>query len=88
MAADKLPQHMRHGECMRVGGATDTHPSSALLDPRWIEEHQRQTMEKMEQEVVFAEGVQVGSSLKNLAERRTDIFGVEETVIGQKVGLL
>lgn len=39
----------------------------------------------MEQEVVFAEGVQVGSSLKHLAERRTDIFGVEETVIGQKV---
>ena len=42
-------------------------------------------MEKMEQEVVFAEGVQVGSSLKHLAERRTDIFGVEETVIGLKV---
>ena len=29
--------------------------------------------------------VQVQDSLKNLAERRTDIFGVEETLIGQKV---
>ncbi len=35
---------------------------------------------------VFAEGVQIGSSLKHLAERRTDIFGVEETIIGMKVG--
>lgn len=26
-------------------------------------------------------------SLKNLAERRTDIFGVEETLIGQKVSV-
>ena len=29
--------------------------------------------------------LQVQASLKNLAERRTDIFGVEETLIGQKV---
>ena len=28
---------------------------------------------------------QIGPSLKNLAERRTDIFGSEETVIGRKV---
>ncbi|CAI8032168.1 Splicing factor 3A subunit 1, partial [Geodia barretti] len=30
--------------------------------------------------------LQVQASLKNLAERRTDIFGVEETLIGQKIG--
>ena len=29
--------------------------------------------------------LQVQASLKNLADRRTDIFGVEETVIGHKV---
>ena len=30
--------------------------------------------------------MQIGSNLKLLAERRTDIFGVEETFIGQKIG--
>jgi len=28
----------------------------------------------------------IESSLKQLAERRTDIFGVEETAIGKKIG--
>ena len=32
----------------------------------------------------FIKGAQIGPSLKNLAERRTDIFGSEETVIGRK----
>jgi splicing factor 3A subunit 1 len=38
-------------------------------------------------EEVFAGGSSIGSSLKMLAERRTDIFGVglEETQIGKKV---
>ena len=35
---------------------------------------------------MFAEGVQISSNLKLLAERRTDIFGIEETMIGQKIG--
>ena len=30
-------------------------------------------------------GVQIGSSLKKLAERRIDVFSSEETVIGRKV---
>ena len=34
---------------------------------------------------VFIKGAQIGPSLKNLAERRTDIFGSEETVIDRKV---
>ena len=37
------------------------------------------------QEEVLAEGTNIGTSLKHLAERRTDIFGTEETVIGMKV---
>ena len=41
---------------------------------------------KKTQEEVYAEGMQISSNLKLLAERRTDIFGMEETVIGQKIG--
>ena len=57
-----------------------------LLDPRWREEQKKQVEEKRTQEVVFAEGVQIGTNLKYLAERRTDIFGMEETLIGRKIG--
>ena len=58
-----------------------------LLDPKWIEERNRSLQEKTEQEEVYAAGSSIESSLKQLAERRTDIFGagVEETVIGKKV---
>ena len=43
--------------------------------------------EKKEQEEVYAHGGSIESSLKQLAERRTDIFGVgvEETQIGKKL---
>lgn len=34
----------------------------------------------------FPVGLDIESSLKQLAERRTDIFGVEETAIGKKIG--
>lgn len=46
--------------------------------------------EKKEQEEVYAHGGSIESSLKQLAERRTDIFGVgvEETQIGKKVCIL
>ena len=39
---------------------------------------------------MYAQGLQIGTTLKHLAERRTDIFGIggEETVIGRKVLLL
>ena len=72
IAADKIQEHMRY----------------ALLDPRWVEEHERTINEKMQQEEVFAPGVAIESSLKHLAERRTDIFGsgTEETAIGRKIG--
>lgn len=70
--AEKLQEHMRYG----------------LLDPRWVEERERSINEKMQQEEVFAHGVSIDSSLKQLAERRTDIFGsgAEETAIGRKIG--
>lgn len=70
--ADKLAEHMRY----------------SLLDPRWLEQRDRTVQEKMAQEEVYAAGSAIESSLKNLAERRTDIFGsgVEETSIGQKIG--
>lgn len=58
-----------------------------MLDPKWIEERNRQIQEKTEQEDVIAPGSSIESSLKHLAERRTDIFGAgtEEAGIGKKV---
>lgn len=68
---EKMAEHMRY----------------ALLDPRWVEERERAVAEKMQQEEVFAPGVAIESSLKQLAERRTDIFGSgdAETEIGKKI---
>lgn len=70
--ADKLQEHMRY----------------SLLDPRWVAERDRNIQEKIQQEEVYAAGSAIESSLKNLAERRTDIFGSgdEETIIGRKIG--
>lgn len=70
--ADKLQEHMRFG----------------LLDPRWVEQRDRTMQEKMQQEEVYAVGSAIESSLKQLAERRTDIFGSgdEEAAIGKKIG--
>ena len=62
-----------------------THTHTGLLDPRWIEEKKKTIEERRMQEEVLAEGTNIGTSLKHLAERRTDIFGTEETVIGMKV---
>ncbi|CAG2069017.1 unnamed protein product, partial [Timema podura] len=70
--ASKVQEHMRIG----------------LLDPRWVEQRDRQIQDKMNQESVYAPGSAIEKSLKMLAERRTDIFGVgdEETAIGKKIG--
>ena len=59
---------------------------SGLLDPRWREEQKKHVEQKKTEEEVFAEGMQIGTHLKYLAERRTDIFGMEETLIGRKIG--
>jgi splicing factor 3A subunit 1 len=58
-----------------------------LLDPRWVEQRDKH-IEKSSQENVYAPGTAIEASLKHLAERRTDIFGVgdEEAAIGKKLG--
>ncbi|KAK0152110.1 Splicing factor 3A subunit 1 [Merluccius polli] len=68
--ASKMQEHMRIG----------------LLDPRWLEQRDRNIREKQIEDEVYAPGQDIQSSLKQLAERRTDIFGVEETAIGKKIG--
>ncbi|OQV12614.1 Splicing factor 3A subunit 1 [Hypsibius exemplaris] len=59
-----------------------------LLDPEFLEQRDRRLMEKTHQELVYAPGSSIGDSLKQLAERRSDIFGsgAEETSIGRKIG--
>ncbi|XP_037114379.1 splicing factor 3A subunit 1 [Syngnathus acus] len=68
--ASKIPEHMRIG----------------LLDPRWLEQRDRSIRDRQTEDEVYAPGMDIDSSLKQLAERRTDIFGVEETAIGKKIG--
>ncbi|MBN3273542.1 SF3A1 factor, partial [Polyodon spathula] len=68
--ASKMQEHMRIG----------------LLDPRWLEQRDRSIRERQIEDEVYAPGLDIESSLKQLAERRTDIFGVEETAIGKKIG--
>ncbi|KAF5295974.1 hypothetical protein FQA39_LY12746 [Lamprigera yunnana] len=70
--ASKVQEHMRIG----------------LLDPRWVEQRDKHVTDKMNQDTVYAAGSAIDASLKQLAERRTDIFGVgdEETAIGKKIG--
>ncbi|XP_031357807.1 splicing factor 3A subunit 1-like isoform X1 [Photinus pyralis] len=70
--ASKVQEHMRIG----------------LLDPRWVEQRDKHVTDKMSQDTVYAAGSAIDASLKQLAERRTDIFGVgdEETAIGKKIG--
>lgn len=62
---------------------------TGLLDPKWMESRQRSMADKSDQEEVYAPGSAIDSNLKQLAERRTDIFGLgtEETQIGKKVSL-
>lgn len=73
--ASKVQEHMRIG----------------LLDPRWVEERDKQITARAVEDHVFAPGQAIESSLKHLAERRTDIFGVgeeaaQEAAIGKKMG--
>ncbi|XP_034941201.1 splicing factor 3A subunit 1 [Chelonus insularis] len=76
ITGEKIPAS-KVQEHMRIG----------LLDPRWVEQRDKH-LDKLAQETVFAPGTAIEASLKQLAERRTDIFGVgdEETAIGKKIG--
>lgn len=64
------------------------HMHVGLLDPKWIEQRDREIREKREQDQVYAPSNLIESNLKSLAQRRSDIFGVgsEETTIGKKIG--
>jgi splicing factor 3A subunit 1 len=75
LTGEQIPAH-KIQEHMRIG----------LLDPSWHEKRDRSMPAKRDEEV-YAPGASIGSSLRQLAERRTDIFGVgvEETQIGKKV---
>eukprot|EP00051_Salpingoeca_urceolata_P010925 m.134236 g.134236 ORF g.134236 m.134236 type:complete len:661 (+) comp16912_c1_seq2:332-2314(+) len=65
------------------------HLRISLLDPRWREQKERMEAEKQKTIEQWAQGaVAVESNLKDIAARRTDIFGHGdiETEIGRKVG--
>ncbi|XP_061704373.1 splicing factor 3A subunit 1 [Cydia pomonella] len=64
------------------------HVRIGLLDPRWLEQRDRAAAERSDRDEALAPGAAIEASLKQLAERRTDIFGVgdEETAIGKKIG--
>lgn len=59
-----------------------------MSDPRYLEKKAQMLQGKIDEVDVFASGSQIQDSLKNLAERRTDIFGMSdtETAIGQRIG--
>ncbi|XP_070490331.1 splicing factor 3A subunit 1-like [Chironomus tepperi] len=63
------------------------HMRIGLLDPRWIEQRDKH-LERTKEQSVYGSGDTVIDNLKNLAERRTDIFGEgdKETIIGKKIG--
>lgn len=69
---DKMQEHVRYN----------------LSDPRYLEKKDQMLQERMNQDDIFPTGVQIQDSLKNLAERRTDIFGLNdrETAIGRRIG--
>jgi len=64
------------------------HMRISMLDPKWIEQKQREKKEREDQEEVLAGGFNIEENLKRLAEYRSDVFGsgADEAVIGKKVG--
>ena len=71
------------GETIQPGKVGDNIKYN-LLDPKWIQDKERQIKEIKEREEVYAIGTNITSNLKHIAERRSDIFGNEETSIGSK----
>uniref|UniRef100_A0A6G1SEP6 Splicing factor 3A subunit 1 n=1 Tax=Aceria tosichella TaxID=561515 RepID=A0A6G1SEP6_9ACAR len=69
---DKIHEHVRYN----------------LADPRYLEKKEQMLQDKIKEDAVFASGSQIQDSLKNLAERRTDIFGMNEAEaeIGRRIG--
>ncbi|KII61419.1 Splicing factor 3A subunit 1 [Thelohanellus kitauei] len=69
--ADKMEQHLKQ----------------TLLDPKYKEQRQKYLEEKRQLDLMASTGPSIKSHLKNLAQRRSDIFGPghEETGIGMKI---
>ena len=62
------------------------HVKHQLIDPSWKDEREKKIQEKKAEDKVYAAGSDISAHLKDFADRRTDIFGVEETALGKKVG--
>lgn len=75
------------GELISAASMSE-HMRISMLDPRWLEQRQKEKREREEKEEVLASGVSIEQNLKRLAEYRSDMFGsgAEEVVIGRKVG--
>eukprot|EP01135_Chromosphaera_perkinsii_P006041 Nk52_evm1s385 gene=Nk52_evmTU1s385 len=61
-----------------LASAFDEHLRILLLDPKWKEQRDRVSSLLSRQAEVYASGDQIGTSLKRLAKKRTDIFGKED----------
>lgn len=59
-----------------------------LSDPRHLEKKDQALQGRLNEEQVFAAGSQIQDALKSFADRRTDIFGMDdkETDIGRRIG--
>ena len=66
----------------------DEHVRYNLADPRYLEKKEQMLQDRIKEDAVFASGSQIQDSLKSLAERRTDIFGMNdaEAEIGRRIG--
>merc|ERR1712048_577850 len=67
--ADKMEEHVRYG----------------LIDPTYSQQKKDQILKSQLAGGIYAEDSSIAASLENFSSRRTDIFGVEETVIGKKI---
>lgn len=65
----------------------DQHLKQAMLDPKYKEQKQKYQEEKRQLNLMATTGPSITAHLKDLAQRRSDIFGPghEETVIGKKL---
>jgi len=57
-----------------------------LLDPAWVEKRKLDIQRKKDEEDYYAPDSQVAAALDQVAKHRTDIFGIEETGVGRKIG--
>lgn len=75
------------GELISAASMTE-HMRISMLDPRWLEQKEKEKKDRQEHEDVLATGANIEKNLKRLAEFRSDMFGkgAEETVIGRRKG--